>query len=72
MPRTILLIALIIGIGVVGFGIYFVSTPGYLIESHSPEYPGLSEIPLYEGDSSPKEIPPYENDATITPVEPNK
>jgi len=35
-------------------------------------YPNSSEIPLYEGDSSPKEIPPYENDVGITPIDPNK
>ncbi len=72
MSKTVLLIVLVVGIGMIGFGVYFVSSPGYFIENSSPGYPRSSEIPLYEGDSPPKEIPPYENDARITPVEPNE
>ena len=70
MPKTILLILLIVGIGIVGFGAY--STSSNFIENYSPGYTGSSEIPLYEGDSSPNEIPTYENDVGITLINPNE
>ena len=72
MPKTILLIALAVAIGIAGFGVYSISSPGYFIENYSTGYPRSSEIPLYEGDSSPNEIPEYENDVGITLVDPNK
>lgn len=53
-------------------GITTMPNTGYFIENYSPEYPKSSEIHLYEGDSSPKEIPPYENDVGITPIVPNE
>lgn len=68
MARTVLLIVLIIGIGIAGFGVYAASSSGYFIENFSPGHPRSSEIPLYEGDSSPDEIPVYQNDVRITPT----
>ena len=70
--RLLIIIGIIIGIGIIGFGVYSVSSPSYFIENYSPGYPGSSEIPLYEGDSSPKEIPEYENNVGITPLNPNE
>ncbi len=80
MPKAIRLI--VIGVGIVflglvifnyaGYGIHLGSS-GHFIENISPSgYPGISEIPLYEGNSSPDEIPVYENDVGMTPVEPNE
>ena len=78
MSKTIRLIA--IGVGIVflglvifnyaGYGIHL-GPPGHFIENISPDYPRSSDIPLYEEDSSPNEIPNYENDVGITLVEPN-
>lgn len=67
MPKTSFLIVLIVGIGIAGFGIYTASS-GYFIENYSPGNPRSSEIPLYEEDSSPNQIPLYENDVRITPT----
>ena len=80
MPKTIRLIA--IGVGIVflglvifnyaGYGIHLGSSDNFIENISPPEYPRNSDIPLYEGDSSPDEIPNYENDVGITPVEPNE
>ena len=72
MAKTILLIVLIVGIGITGFGIYSISSPSYFIENYFPGFPPSSEIPLYDGESSPRQIPEYENDVGITPVNPNE
>ena len=72
MSKTVLLIVLVVGIGMIGFGIFFAFPSGNFIESFSPESSGSSEIPLYDGQSSPSEIPIYENNVPITPVDPNK
>ncbi len=61
---------LAVGLGVTGFVVYSVFPADNFIESYSPDYSESSDIPLYEGDSSPK-IPPYENNAGIIPVKPN-
>ena len=53
-------------------GVISMPNTGYFIENYSPGYPNSSEILLYEGDSSPTEIPEYENDVGITPIDPNK
>ena len=71
MSKSVLLTALIIGIGIVGFGVYFVSTPSFITE-YSPGYPRSSEIPLYDGQSNPYEIPVYENDSKITEIYTNE
>ena len=52
-------------------GVMTMPNTGYFVENYSPKYPNSSEIPLYEGDSSPTEIPEYENDVGITLVVPN-
>ena len=42
------------------------------IDYENEIYKFLSEIPLYEGDSSPNQIPEYEYDVGITPINPNQ
>ena len=77
MPKTIHLV--VFGIGIVFLGLVILNYAGYgfhlgssdnVTGNYSPEYPGSSEIPLYEGDSSPDEIPNYENDVKISPIDP--
>ena len=53
-------------------GVITMPSTGYFIENYSPRYPNSSEIPLYEGDSSPNQIPEYEYDVGITPINPNQ
>ena len=52
-------------------GVMTMPNTSYFIENYSPDVPGSSEIPLYEGDSSPDDIPNYENDVAIIPINPN-
>ena len=80
MPKAVRLIAIGVGIAFLGFVIFNyagyginLGSSGHFIENISPSgYPGISEMPLYEGDSPPEKIPNYENDVEITPAEPNE
>ena len=69
MSKIILLVILAVGISIASFVVY---SSDHFIENYSSGYPRSSEIPLYEGDSSPNEIPAYENDVEIIPINPNE
>ena len=74
MLKTKNLIVVVVGIAMFGLGIVaFASnetSSGYFIDNYSPGYPQSSEIPLYEGNSSPSKIPEYENDVGISLIDP--